>query len=215
MPPKQNIYGSLLTGKKLNLDNGKVWENRVKTCTSYTKFGRRYRQSMRFLIAKDGDEFTLFHNAYRREYYKLPQWERKGGDNHPVEPMATETYKKNVTYDFNPWSSSDEEGTLVGYDSEGKTVFCESRLTGDIVSSRHMVVPGWKALFKLDSDAPQDEEHGRIKSDFDPIQKLYYDEDLDNDDDPYLTLAIQRRIERTKRREYSEQGKKTNVDIER
>jgi hypothetical protein len=28
MPPKQNIYGSLLTGKKLDLGDGKVWENR-------------------------------------------------------------------------------------------------------------------------------------------------------------------------------------------
>ena len=77
-----------------------MWENRMKTCTTYTKFGRRYRQQMRFLIAKDedGEEFTLFHNAYRREYYKLPQWERKGGDNGPVEPMANETHKKNGTF---------------------------------------------------------------------------------------------------------------------
>jgi hypothetical protein len=101
MPPSQQTYGSLLTSNKLNLVDGKVWENDVKTCKSYTKFGRRYCQSMRFLIAKDKAKFTLFHNAYHREYYKLPQWEQKGGGNHPVEPMATETYKKNVTFDFN------------------------------------------------------------------------------------------------------------------
>jgi hypothetical protein len=95
MPPIQQIYSSLLTSKNLDYHGGKVWENRMKSCTTYTKFGRHYCQQMRFLIAKqDGEDFTLFHNAYHREYYKLLQWERKGGDNGPVEPMATETYKK-------------------------------------------------------------------------------------------------------------------------
>jgi hypothetical protein len=35
-----------------------------------------------------------------------------------------------------------------------------------------MVVPGWQALWDLDSDASQDEEHGRIKSYYNPIKKL-------------------------------------------
>jgi hypothetical protein len=61
-----------------------------------------------------------------------------------------------------------------------------------------MVVPGWKVLWELDSNASQHEECGRIKSYYDPIKKLYYDEDL-NDDDPYLTLKIQRRLEQKKR----------------
>jgi hypothetical protein len=51
------------------------------------------------------------------------------------------------------------------------------------------VVPGWKALWKLDSDATQDEEHGRIKSNYDLIKKL------DNNNDPYLTMEIQRRMQ--------------------
>jgi hypothetical protein len=210
MPPIQQIYSSLLTGKNLDYHGGKVWENRMKTCTTYTKFGRRYRQQMRFLIAKeDGEDFTLFHNAYHREYYKLPQWERKGGDNGPVEPMlATETYKNNVTFNNNQWSLSDEEGTLIGFDSSGKTMFCESRLTGELVHSRQMVVPGWKSLWELDSDAFQDEERGRIKSNYDPIKKLYYDEDLDDDDDPYLTLEIQRRLEQKTRRKCLEKQKR-------
>jgi hypothetical protein len=152
MPPSPQIYASLLTGKKLDFNGGKMWEKRVKGCTSYMKFGQRYRQKMWFLIAKDKDKFTLFHNAYSREYYKLPQWEHKQGDNGPVEPMATETYKKKVTFDYNLWSLSDKEGTLVGYDSSGNTIFCESHLTGDLVDSRQMVVPGWKALCNLNSD---------------------------------------------------------------
>jgi hypothetical protein len=69
-----------------------MWENRSKTCTTYTKFGCCYRQQMWFFTAKeDGEDFTItFHNAYHREYYKLPQWEGKGGANGLVEPiMAT------------------------------------------------------------------------------------------------------------------------------
>jgi hypothetical protein len=46
-----------------------------------------------------------------------------------VEPMATETYKTNVTFDFNPWSLSDEEGMVIGYDSSGNTVLRENCLT--------------------------------------------------------------------------------------
>jgi hypothetical protein len=75
------------------------------------------------------------------------------------------------------------------------------------------VVPGWKALWKLDSDATQDKEHGRIKSNYDPIKKLYYDEDLDSDDDPYLTLDIQRRMQQKKRRELVEQGEKIKLIV--
>jgi hypothetical protein len=79
-----------------------------------------------------------------------------------------------------------------------------------------MVVPGWNALSDLDSDATQDEEHGQIKSNYDLIKKLYYDEDLDsNDDDPYLTLEIQRRMQQTKRRDFMEQGKKIHLVITR
>jgi glutaredoxin len=72
-----------------------------KTCTTYTKFGCRYCQQMQFLISKDGEDFTLFHNAYRCEYYKLLQWEHKRGDNGPVESTTTETHKTNIPFDFN------------------------------------------------------------------------------------------------------------------
>jgi hypothetical protein len=86
-PPNPNIYASLLTGKNLDYNGGKVWENCIKTCTTYPQFGHRYHQQMQLLIAKDGKEFTLFHNAYHHEYYKPTQLEHKGGDNDPVEPM--------------------------------------------------------------------------------------------------------------------------------
>jgi hypothetical protein len=57
----------------------------------------------RFLIAKDGKDFILFHSAYCHEYYKLPQWEHKGA----------EVYKKT-------WSLSNKEGMVIGYNSSGK-----------------------------------------------------------------------------------------------
>jgi hypothetical protein len=46
MPPNQQIYSSLLSGKNLDYYGGKMWENRSKTCTTYTKFGCCYRQQM-------------------------------------------------------------------------------------------------------------------------------------------------------------------------
>ncbi len=98
----------------------------------------------------------------------MPQWEHKRCDNSPMEPMATEMYKTNVTFDFNPWYSSDKEGMIIGYDSSGNTIFCENPLTGNLVQhSCQMVVPGWKALCELDSEVTQDEAHGRIKSNYD------------------------------------------------
>ena len=83
MAPNPNIYAALLQGTNLNYSQAMVWEERVKTCHTYAKFGQRYRQRVRFLLAKDKGEFTLFQNSYQREYYMLPQWERIGGDNEP------------------------------------------------------------------------------------------------------------------------------------
>lgn len=95
---------------------------------------------------------------------------------------------------------------MVGYDSSGNTVFCENCLTVGLVYSHQMVVPSWKALCKLESDTSQVEKNGRFKSKYDPIKKLYYDKDLDNHIDPYLTLEIQRRLEQRTRREFHEEG---------
>jgi hypothetical protein len=48
---------------------------------------------------------------------------------------------------------------------------------------------------------------GRIECSFDPIKKRYYDDELDDDDDPYLTLKIQRTCKRKRRRQMLEEGK--------
>jgi hypothetical protein len=211
MSHNTNIYAALLKGTNLEFGKAKVWEGRVKTCCYYAKFGRRYRQRVRFLLAKDGNEFTLFNNAYQREYYKLAQWERSDGDNEPVEPEASETYKNNKMFDDTTWSSSDEDGTLVGYDFSGTVVFCEHRLTGNSVANNQMVIPGSKKLKLLEKVVDQRDHEGRIFCTNDPIKKLFYDEDLDYDDDPYLTLTIQRRLKRKRRREKLEAGKQLGL----
>jgi hypothetical protein len=214
MTPTPNIYASLLKGTSLSYGQAIIWEARMKTCHRYTKFGRRYRQKMRFLLAKEADEYTLFSNSYEREYYKLPQWERDDGDNDPVEPHATETYKHNVTFDNNDWSSSDEEGTILGYDSTGDILFCQDQMSGKHVGSNQMVVPGLpsgKNIKFIAKFADQRNDQGRIECNFDPIKKRYYDADLDDDDDPYLTLMIQRRCERNKRRQMLEEGEQLEM----
>jgi hypothetical protein len=45
-----------------------LWEDWVKTCHSYAKFGCRYRQMVRFLLAEDKgeEEYTLFQNSYHQ-----------------------------------------------------------------------------------------------------------------------------------------------------
>jgi hypothetical protein len=213
MAPNPNIYAALLQGTNLNYSQAMVWEERVKTCHTYAKFGRRYRQRVRFLLAKDKGEFTLFQNSYQREYYMLPQWERIGGDNEPVEPQASETYKKNLTFDYNTWSSSDDDGTLLGYDGSGRTLFCEHRKSGKQVHSNQMVIPGSNELKFIEKFSDQKDDEGRIYCTFDPVKKFYYDEDLDDDDDPYLTLSIQRRLERKKRRERLVEGEQKHFRV--
>jgi hypothetical protein len=202
-----NIYAALLKGTHLDFEKATVWEGRVKSCFHYAKFGRRYRQRVRFLLAKDGNEFTLFHNSYHREYYKLAQWERQYANNEPVEPEASETYKNNATFDDTTWSSSDDDGTLVGYDSSGTIVFCKHRLSGNLVANNQMVIPGSRKLKLLSKLLDQREDQGRICCTNNPIKKCFYDEDLDDDDDPYLTWTIQRRLKRKRRREKVEAGK--------
>jgi hypothetical protein len=120
MVPNPNIYAALLQGTNLNYQQALIWEAWVKACHTYAKFGCRYQQMVHFSLAKDKGEYTLFRNSYQREYYKLPQWERIGGDNKPGEPQASETYKKNLTFKYNTWSSSDDDGTLLGYNDFGQ-----------------------------------------------------------------------------------------------
>jgi hypothetical protein len=68
MPPKNpNIYTALLKGLHLDYLEAMIWEAHVKTCHMYAKFGCHYSQMVRFLLAKDGDENTLFHNFYLHE----------------------------------------------------------------------------------------------------------------------------------------------------
>jgi hypothetical protein len=213
MSPNTNIYAALLKGTHLDFGKATVWEGRVKTCFYYAKFGRRYRQRVRFLLAKDGNEFTLFQNAYQREYYKLPQWERKDADNEPVEPEASETYKNNAMFDDTTWSSSDDDGTLLGYDSSGAVVFCEHLLSGNLVAENQMVIPGSTKLKQLAKLSEQREDQGRIYCTNDPFHKLFYDEDLDDDNDPYLTYTIQRRLKRKRRRKKLEAGKQLELKV--
>jgi hypothetical protein len=125
------------------------------------------------LLAKDGNGFTLFHNSYHREYYKLPQWERPDADNAPVEPETSETYKINATFDETTWSSSDDDGTLVGYDSSGSVVFCKHRLSGNLVADNQMVIPGSRKLKLLAKLLDQREDQGHIFCTNYPVKKLF------------------------------------------
>jgi hypothetical protein len=194
-----------------------VWEDRVTNCHSYAQFGRRYRQNMRFLLGKEAGRYTLFYNSFHREYYKMPQWQRVDGDNQPVEPEATETYKYNKTFDDNNWSSSDKEGTLMGYDSCGAVVFCEHRRTGKQVPSDMMVVPGADELKFLNKDDDQRDYEGQIDTSFVPIKKLSKEaEDLDDQDESYPNLSIERTLQRRARREMQAEGeplKETSLEL--
>jgi hypothetical protein len=57
-----------------------------------------------------------------------------------------------------------------------------------------MVVPGSNDLKFIYKFSDQKEEQGQIYCTFDPIKKVYYDKDLNDDDDLYLTLNIQRML---------------------
>jgi hypothetical protein len=143
----------------------------------------------------------------------LAQWERSDGDNEPVEPEASETYKNNKTFDDTTWSSSNEDGTLVGYDSSGSVIFCEHRLSGNLVADNQMVIPGSTELKLLSKLSDQREDQGCICCTNHPIKKLFYDEDLDNDNDPYLTYTIQRRLKRKRRRKKLKAAKELEVKV--
>jgi hypothetical protein len=208
--PIANIYSTLLKNKKLDVKQAQVWEQRVLHCDKYTQFSRRYKQNVRFLLSKSSDnEYTLHRNAYHREYYQLPQWEREGGDNFPLQPMADQTYKECQSFDDNSWSSSDDEGNLIGYFSDGNRIaFCENRRTGKLVDELQMVVPYDSDHCNLRCAAAQRNEHGRLITTNDPIKQIYYlgDEDDDECDDPYKELALTRKIERKRRRHLKETG---------
>jgi hypothetical protein len=68
-----------------------------------------------------------------------------GGNNESVEPQASETRKK-VAFDYNMWSSSDDDGILLGYDGSGCTLFCKHCKSGKQVHSNQMVIPGSNEL---------------------------------------------------------------------
>jgi hypothetical protein len=57
-------------------------------------------------------------------------------------------------------------------------------MSGKQVANNQMVLPGSTNLKLLDKLSDQREEQGRIYCTDDPIKKLFYDEDLDDDDDP-------------------------------
>ena len=213
--PITNIYSTLLKTKLLDHALGKIWEQRVTHCDKYTQFSCRYKQNVRFLLSKTpgvspaDDTFTLHRNAYNREYYQIPQWEREGGDNSPIQPQADQTYKECRSFDDNSWSSSDDEGTLVGYHSDGERVaFCENRRTGKLVGDLEMVVPYDSDHCTLRCPAAQRDEEGRLITPNDPIKQVYYLGDSDDDEigDPYKDLLLTRRIERKRRRHLKETG---------
>jgi hypothetical protein len=208
--PIANIYSTMLKNKPIDQATARVWEQRVKHCDKYTQFSRRYKQNIRFLLSKDKhSSFTLHRNAYNREYYQLPQWLRNGGDNSPVQPQADQTYMECRSFDDNDWSSSDDEGTLVGYFSDGQRVaFCENRRTGKLVGELEMVRPYENTHRVLKCAAAQRDEDGRLATPNDPIKQLYYlgDEYDAACDDPYKDLALRRKIERKRRQHLKETG---------
>jgi hypothetical protein len=78
-----------------------------------------------------------------------------------------------------------------------------------------MVVPGADELKFLNKGDDQRDYEGQIDTNFDPIKKMYYDADLDDHDDPYLTLSIERTLQRKARQEMQEEGeppKQTSSD---
>jgi hypothetical protein len=101
----------------------------------------------------------------------LPQqWECNSEDNKPVEPQASETYKNNRTFDKNTWSSSDDEGMFVGYDSSGIALFCEHRKSGKQVHSNQMVIPGTNDLQLIEKYSEQKNDQDQIDCGFVPIK---------------------------------------------
>jgi hypothetical protein len=105
--------------------------------------------------------------------------------------------------------SSKEDGTLLGFDSSGITLFCEDHKSGKHVHS--MVVPGSNDLKFSDKVSDQKDNQGQIYCTFHPIKKLYYDKDRYDDDNPYLTLKIQRRLEQNKRYEMLDKGEQLQL----
>jgi hypothetical protein len=197
--PSRNIYTNMMLSQTLTDEKAKIWEHRVKHCLVYKEYRRRYQQSVRFLLTKDSGKCVLLKNKRAREYYMLPRWSREDGDNEPIEPEASATYYKWQKHNDCTWSSDDEEGTLMGYDSDNKVVFCERKKTGQLVASNQIVCPYQKDILTYDGKASAVDEDGRILAWFDDVKKKYYDEDEDSDD-PYKTKSMARDIERKRRR---------------
>jgi hypothetical protein len=97
-----------------------LWEHRVKHCVLYKEYRRCYQQTVRGMLSKDaaGDgKCALLRNASAREYYMCPHWAHEGGDNEPCQPEADATYYQWQKHDDCTWSSDDDKGTLMGYNS--------------------------------------------------------------------------------------------------
>jgi hypothetical protein len=198
--PNRNIYTNMLRSCTLSQEKAKIWEHRVKHCVLYREYRRRYQQTVRCLLSKDSaGKFFLLKNARAREYYMCPRWAREGGDNEPCQPEADATYYKWQKHDDCTWSTDDDEGTLVGYDSDNAIVFCERKKTGQLVEKNQVVCPYIPELMTSDCLPKGVDDDGRIHAWYDDVKKKYYDEDEDSDD-PYKTKKMSRTIERKRRR---------------
>ena len=199
--PTRNVYTKMMLSSTLSPEKAKIWEHRVKHCVVYKEYRRRYQQTVRVLLTKDktGGKCVLLQNKRAREYYMCPRWSREDGDNEPVQPEADATYYKWQKQNDCSWSSDDEEGTLMGYDSENKVVFCERKKTGQLVASNQIVCPYQPSIMTYDGKPSAVDDDGRILAWYDDVKKKYYDEDEDSDD-PYKTKRMARDIERKRRR---------------
>jgi hypothetical protein len=68
-----------------------------------------------------------------------PCWAHGGGDNEPYQPEADTTCHKWQKHDDCAWSTDNDEGTLIGYDSDNVIVFCERKKTGQLVENNQVV----------------------------------------------------------------------------
>jgi hypothetical protein len=200
--PNRNIYTNMVLSETLSQEQAKVWEHRVKHCVLFKEYRRRYQQVWTVLLSKNlpGDgNIALLTNKSAREYYMWPRWAREGGDNEPCQPQANATYYQWEKQNDCTWSSDDDEGTLMGYDSDLAVVFCERRKTGQLIASNQIICPYQAEVMTYDGKKGAVDDDGRILAWFDDVKKKYYDEDEDSDD-PYKTKRMARDIEQKRRR---------------
>jgi hypothetical protein len=189
--PARNIYTNMLRSISLSPEKAKVWEHRVKHCVVYKEYRRRCQQTVKCLLSKDtSGKYVLLKNARAREYYMCPRWARDGGDNEPCQPEADATYYKWERHDDCTWSSNDDEGTLLGYDSDNAVVFCERKKTGQLVEMNQIVCPYQPDVMTYDGIPKAADDDGRILAWYDDVKKKY---------DPYKTKNMARDIERKRR----------------